>query len=177
MSKKEKVEKNIEEQKLEGEKAEKEQNKAKKKRKIERDELVTVMNYTTGKVVYQSKKTGAEWVFHEFGDTDEIEVNELVTMKNAHRRYLTEPWLFILDEDVVDYLGLNKVYENLLEPEEVDRFFELSSNKMREILEKAPSGLKQLIASKAIQKIKDGSLDSMSRIKVIEETLNVSFDV
>lgn len=172
---KKKAEQNIVKQKVE-EKMKEQKEEPKKKRKIERDELITVMNYTTGKVVYRSPKTGAELVFYEFGDTDEIEFGELITMKNAYRRYLTEPWLFIFDEDVIDHLGLKQVYENLLRPEEVDRFFYLPLNKMKNILEKAPLGLKDLIASKAARKIKEGTLDSVSKIKLIEETLNVSFD-
>jgi len=87
----------------------------KPKRKVKLDDVVSVMNTTTGKVLYRSKKTGAEWVLTEYGDTDQIEVSELVTMKNAHPRYLKEPWLLILDDDVVDYLGLSKLYNNVLD--------------------------------------------------------------
>jgi hypothetical protein len=148
----------------------------KEKRVVNRDDLVTIMNTTTGRVLYNSKKTGAEWVFNDYGDTDEIEVSELITMKNAHPRYLKEPWLLVLDDDVVDYLGLSQLYENVLNPDELDQFFKLHEDQMKSIIEKAPRGIRQLIVSVANLKIANKSFDSLSKINLIEETFKIELN-
>jgi hypothetical protein len=148
----------------------------KEKRVVKRDDEVTIMNTTTGKVEYVSKKTGQSWTFLEYGETDVIEVSELVTMKNAHPRYLKEPWLLILDDDVVDYLGLSQLYENVLNPDELDQFFNLPEDQMKSIIEKAPRGIKQLIVSVANRKIANKSFDSFSKINLIEETFKIELN-
>jgi hypothetical protein len=148
----------------------------KEKRVVNRDDLVTIMNTTTGRVLYTSKKTGAEWSFSDYGDTDEIEVSELITMRNAHPRYLKEPWLLILDDDVVDYLGLTPLYENVLNPDELDEFFKLPEEQMKAIIEKAPRGIRQLIVSVANRKIANKSFDSLSKIQLIEETFKIELN-
>jgi len=131
------------------------------------------MNTTTGKVLYKSKKTGAEWVLTEYGDTDQIEVSELITMKNAHPRYLKEPWLMILDDDVVNYLGLSKLYKNVLDPDELDELFKISNKKFEKILKDAPRGMKQLIVGTAKQKLENGTFDSIKKKELIEETFGI----
>ncbi len=145
----------------------------KPKRKVKLDDVVSVMNTTTGKVLYRSKKTGAEWVLTEYGDTDQIEVSELVTMKNAHPRYLKEPWLLILDDDVVDYLGLSKLYNNVLDPDELDELFKISNNKFEKMLKNAPRGMRQLIVGTAKQKLENGTFDSIKKKTLIEETYGI----
>jgi hypothetical protein len=148
----------------------------KEKRVVKRDDEVTIMNTTTGKVEYASKKTGQSWTFLEYGETDVIEVSELVTMKNAHPRYLKEPWLLVLDDDVVDYLGLSQLYENVLNPDELDQFFNLPEDQMKSIIEKAPRGIRQLIVSVANRKIANKSFDSLSKINLIEETFKIELN-
>lgn len=143
------------------------------KRKVNRDDIVTVMNITSGLVHYQSKKTGSEWNFHEFGATDEIEVSELVTMKNAHPRYLKEPWLIVLDEDVVDFLGMSKEYEGVLTPDELDRFYQLPGSKIKELLPSMPRGMKEAVADQARIRIEQETLTNLNVIKAIEEVLKI----
>lgn len=148
----------------------------KERRKVNHSDTVTVMNTTTGKVMYRSRKTGAEWVFTEYGDTDQIEVGELVAMKNAHPKYVKEPWLLILDDDVVDFLGLSKIYNNVLDPDELDDFFKLPEDKMKVILEGSPRGMKQLIVGTARQKLKNGTFDSVRKKNLIEETFDIQLE-
>ena len=145
-----------------------------KKRQLSRDDLITVMNNTAGTFIYQSRRTGREWLFTEYGQTDEIELGELITINNSHPRILKEPWLLVLDEDAIEYLGLKRLYENVLNPEELDRFFSMSVDKMEQLLDKMPRGMKELIVGIAREKIKTGEFDSMAKIRLIEDKLKVN---
>jgi hypothetical protein len=147
------------------------------KRTVDRDEWVTLMNYTDGRVRFTSKRTGAELVFSEFGQTDEIQVQDLIAMKNAHPRYLREPWLIVLDDDVVDYLGLSEIYDNILDAYEMENFFSLPVGKMEEVLTKAPKGMVQTVVSMAIKKIENKQLDSISTIRLIEKISGIELVV
>lgn len=143
-----------------------------KKRKLNRTDLIPIMNYTTGQLVYESR-SGQTWHFTEFGDHDEIELGELVSMKNAHGRILNDGWLLILDDDAVEYLGLSKKYETLLTPDEIEGLFNLNDKKIGEILDKVSPSAKEVIFNKAKLKVQDGSLNSLSTIKLIEDKLKV----
>lgn len=138
--------------------------------------LVPIMSCAYGTVSYTSKRTGREWKWTNYGQMDNMELSELVAMRNAHRRYLEEPWLMILEESVVEYLGLSKVYENCIKPDEIDAYFKLGIDKMREILEKAPNGMKQLIIATATEKIASGTFDSRKKIKMIEEVSGIKLE-
>lgn len=147
-----------------------------KQKQIKNTDMVTVMNTTNGRVIYQSKRTGQEWVFSEYGQSYEIEFSELVAMNNTYRSFLRDPWLLIVDDSAyVDKLGLTELYKTVFNPEQVEKFFTLPVDKMKELLSKAPIGMKELIASKAQEKITNGTFDSMSKIKFIQESLNVDF--
>lgn len=152
----------------------------KKRRKdLDRDMYVTIMNNTTGKVVYRSKKTGADIVLLEYGDIEEIQLNELVSMKSAHPRYLKEPFIIIIGEnaeEVIDYLGLTELYKNILTPEEVKRFLNsrMPVNKFKNTLKKMPKGMLNLIVNIVRDKIEKGTFDSYAKIKAIEEICNIN---
>lgn len=148
-----------------------------KKREVDRDDWVTVMNYTDGRVRYTSKRTGAELVFSEFGQTDEIQVVDLIAMKNAHPRYLREPWIVVLDDDVADYLGLKQIYDDLLSADELEGIFDLPVSQMEAILQKAPKGMLQTVVSMAVRKIEAKELDSLSTIRLIEKVSGIELTV
>jgi hypothetical protein len=145
-----------------------------KKRKINKDEVVECKNITNGTLVYISKKTGAEYVMEGYGATENFEVGELITMKASYGKILTEPWMIILDDDIVDYLGLRHIYDKIVVPlDKIDSFFDKSVTQMKKALQSAPNGIKSLIASRARTLISEEKLDSISKIKLIEQILNV----
>lgn len=145
----------------------------KEKRKLQRNDLIPVMNYTSGLLVYEARD-GRGWRFENYGDTDEMELGDLITMKNSQPRLLNEPWLLILDEDAVEYLGLSKLYERVVKPDDVENLFKLPENKLEEVLTKAPLSVKQLVADMARQMVDNQQLTNIVTIKVIERILNIN---
>lgn len=143
-----------------------------KSRKIEidRDVMVSVRNVTSGKVIYVSKKTGAVYTWDSYGTEEFLEAGEVITMKSTYPRILTEPWLVIDDEDLIKYLSLDKVYNNMLPLDQLDEFFTWPAEKMENVIKKIPNGIKQLIGEKA-REIAD-SLNGYQR-KAIEDNLNI----
>jgi hypothetical protein len=144
-----------------------------KKPNVDKSELVPVMNLTHGSLVYQSRKTGMEVKFEQYGDIEYLEVGELLTMRSSQRRFLDEPWILILDEEVVNYLGLDKLYKKLVNPDNIDEIFNFKQERFIEVIQSAPRGYSQLIVSRAKAKMADGTLDSVAKIKALEERYNV----
>jgi len=148
-----------------------------KKPTLDKNELIPVMNITNGPLLYKSLKTGMSVKFEQYGDVEYLEVGELLTMRSSQKRYLEEPWMLIMDEEIVNYLGLDKLYKKLISPQNVDKIFTFDQPTFQEIIENAPMGYNQLIISRAKQRLKDGSLDSLAKIKILEEKFNIQLVV
>lgn len=143
-----------------------------KSRSIKNDELIDVMNYTTGRLVYINPRSQQEWTFEGFGASDQIPFSELRTMKSMYPKFLFEPWMIILDEDVVQMLGLSKLYENILKPSEIDMFYKMNEKQMEKFLLKAPNNMKTLLIDITKEKIKNKEFGDLFKIKHMENILD-----
>lgn len=148
------------------------------KRVIDSNTPVEIMNNTTGTVVFVNNRTQAKWKLVGYGAIDEMLVSDLKNMRSSSASLLLDGYILILDDDVIEHLRLQKLYENILKPEDVDNFFKQNDVKMREILKKCPKGMKELLFEKAKEKVKnnDPDMDYNSKKRVFEEELNIRFD-
>ncbi len=147
--------------------------KRKKKNELDRNMLVPVVSMVVGTLIYKSDRTGATYMFKGFGSEDDIELFELQAMRSAYPKFLMHPWLFILDKEVVDYLGLTDFYTNVLNPRKMEMYFKLNPDRIKNILQNAPRGFQETVVDQARLMIKSGKLDSVERIKAIEDVMKV----
>jgi hypothetical protein len=141
----------------------------KKVTNIDKDRLIPVMNITPHGLVYISKRTGAEWNWTHYGDIEHMELAELLTMRNAHRKFLDDPFILIMDDDAVSYLGLEKMYATMIEPDNIDKVFKMKVSEFKDVVNSSPKGIQILIAQRAKELVEKGELDSMSKINFINE--------
>lgn len=144
-----------------------------RKEMLDKQMLVPIMNVTNGRLIYQSKKTGSEFQFERYGDIEYMELYELLTMRSSHRRFLDEPFIIVLDEEVAEFLGLTKSYKNLTHATEIDGIFDFPLEQFEDVIESIPKGLAHLIVSKAKEKMKSKVLDSVQKVQAIEKVFNV----
>ncbi|HXW03436.1 MAG TPA: hypothetical protein VD651_04155 [Nitrosarchaeum sp.] len=148
-----------------------------KKIQMDKDRQVPIMNVTNGGLIYKSMKTGAIYQFEKYGDIEYIELSELLTMRSSKRIFLDEPLLLIMDEEIVEYLNLTKQYEAFKKFSDINSIFELPNTQFKEIVETSPKGFAHLIVSKAKEKMANGELDSVQKVKVIEEFYKIELEV
>lgn len=139
------------------------------KESIDRHRQVPVMNLTNGKLIYISKKSGAQWSWTSYGDIDTIDFFELQTMRTSSKSFIYDPLLMILDEEVVEYLGLKNLYDDIVNIENLDEIFDMNNNDFKAMIEKLPKTFIVSIVSKAREKDKDGTLDSRWKVKYLNE--------
>lgn len=145
------------------------------KREITGDTTVTVYNNTHGGLIYEAKKGNGFLSFEEFMDSDELTVDELQQMRNGHRRVLEEGWIFVDDEEVLDYLRLTKVKESVKSPEVLTEL--LTGNSPTRIKEVVPTLSKssQTTLHKELRKLfEDGTVSNIHIINAVEEALGLS---
>lgn len=146
------------------------------KRVFNTDDKVEIMNNTTGKYKYTSKRSGFALEMEDYGDTEDITFGELRTMSSTQKRHITDAFIVILDEDVVKELGYEKLYKNVFSYEGVEELFN-NPDKLNEVLPKMPVTMRETLGAIAIRKFKNKELFDLRIKGVIEKNLKVTIDV
>lgn len=149
-----------------------------KRVKIDRDLEVAFMNNTNGGFFYKCPKTQNIYDMQEYGDIDYITVDELLTMRNSYRKILNDLWILLIDvnsdevsiEDVWRYLGVYRLYNDLVKPERIDEFILRSGDRrFRDTLERLHDALVKKVVERAVALYKEGKLNSIGKANILIE--------
>lgn len=141
------------------------------KRRVLRDEdLVPVMNNTTGLYGYVGRD-GYSFDLEEYGDIIEIPFKALKTMNVSAKRHIHDAFIVILDEDAVEQLHLGKLYTNILDEDGLEKVLQ-DPNRLSNVLSKMPETMKETLIIKAKEKMANGELNNLQIVKVIKDIAN-----
>lgn len=144
---------------------------------ITNDTMIECRSGTAGNLIYKSSlNPGYTVEWEDFGDIQEIEYRELVSMRANQRRFFEDNWILIDDPAVIKKLGVGRYYQNSLTTDDFEDVFNMSAEEIKEIVPTLPGGTKDAIASEAKKKINSGELDSRSAIKALEDSLDVELE-
>lgn len=139
---------------------------------IQNDTPVVCKNGTRGNLIYKSTRNlGYEVEWNEFGEEQQIDFGELLSMRGSQRRFFEENWILIDDPEVIKKLGVERYYKNVPSVEDFDDIFSLSPDKLKERISEMSDGMKDSIRIRAKELIKDGVIDSRATIKAISEAV------
>lgn len=145
------------------------------KKTYEAMDEINCTSLTNGELILIGKKSGNVYRWVNYGDTTPIEYQDLKAEKlNRLSKYIYDPLFIIDDEELLstsEFANIAEFYNTVLSVDEIDNFFELDNISFRRTLEALPVGLRNTIKSIAVTKIMDGSLDSIKKIKDIDEVL------
>lgn len=141
------------------------------KNELDPNMIVTVKNGTQGVLIYKSKRTGERFEWSDFGDEQDMELQELKNAKNSSKAFFANNWFLIDDPEVLDYLGVSQYYKYALNFAEFDELFESDIKKIKETVSQLSVGQKKSVAYRAKQLIADGVIDSIKVISALEESL------
>lgn len=143
----------------------------KTKKTFAQNDGVMTMSITHGWLGMTGIKSGIQYQWADFGDETEVEYDDLVAAIRSSKRHITEPWFIIEDEDFLDLYP--KVREKYGDLENADTLVDILNmryaDEMIAKIKKLPNGAKETIKSMAASMIKDGTLDSMSKISALDQ--------
>ena len=145
------------------------------KRKYEPDEEIMTTSCTAGQLIMIGRKTKRFYTWENYGDQTPVEYQDLKAEQYIPgSRYIYDP-LFIIEDEEFIALPENKkiadVYTNILSQEDIDKMFSLDNISFERTVNKLPKGIKNSLKAIAAQKVQDGSLDSITKIKALDEIL------
>lgn len=136
---------------------------------------ISCVSVTAGELIMIGRKTGNVYTWSNYGDTAQVEYQDLKAEKfNSKSRYIYDP-LFIIDDDDVlhssEFKNVFESYQNILSAEDIEELFNLDNISFRKTLQGLPIGLQNSVRTIAAEKIQNGTFDSLSKIRTIDEIL------
>ena len=141
-------------------------------RKYEPDERIVCRSLTYGELLLTGAKTKLLYSWANYGDTTEVEYQDLMALKSTKSSYLYRPRFVVEDEELVEQWGKDfvEMYKNIIDVDAED-MLKLPLAQLKAKLKKAPKGVQMAVKNIAGEKILNGSLDSLAKIKAIDEIL------
>lgn len=140
------------------------------KKKVFKDgDVVRVASVVAGRLVYVDDVTGNKYTWLSFGDVEEVEYSDLLRMIKK-RQILFKPSAIVLDKEVIEQNKvLSELYSSLYTPKEIREILQLEPNQLKSKLESLPENVKENVKNVASVMIGKGTLDSVAKIKVLDE--------
>jgi hypothetical protein len=145
---------------------------AKTPRKYAPDDLIPCRSVTYGELLLSAPKSKLMYVWANYNDVTEVEFQDLQALKSTRSNYLFRPRIVIEDEELVEQWSkdFKDMYSKITHVD-VEEIFDLPLGKFKTALKNAPKGVQQAVKNIAGEKIMNGSLDSLAKIKAIDEIL------
>ena len=147
------------------------------RKQIDANALIPCRSTTHGGLTYISKRTGERVVWDDYDDVQDITMGELKNLYASSPAFINDVMFVIDDEEAVEALNLTRLYDTIFDIGNLEDFFDKEYNELESLLEKLPKGLKKTVASKAGEMVKNGTLDSRAKIKLVEEKLKVDLQI
>lgn len=141
-------------------------------RKYATDEQIMCRSITYGELLITGPKSKLLYSWANYGDTTPVEYQDLQALRSTRSAHLLKPRIIIEDDELVSQWGsdFSNLYSKIVDVD-VDKLFDLPIGKFKTALKNSPKGVQQAVKNIAGEKIINGTLDSVAKIKAIDEVL------
>lgn len=146
------------------------------KRKFGQTDPVDCVSITPGELGMIGLKSGINYTWFGRGEVVEVEYQDLVAAIRSSKKHITEPLFIIQDEDfLAEFPQIAKKYDTMLSLKDLESVFDLSVSDMKKVIPTLPTGAQKSIKHLASTKIGNGTLDSVQKIKALDELFGTKF--
>lgn len=146
-------------------------------KKLEDEDMVVVASYLSGRnQLTNNDKPFDSYVWLKFGATEEVRFGTLVQLRKKVGITVFTEALYILNEQAVKQLGLEKVYSELKPPKELKKVFELSLEDGLKFIENSSKELKLVLREILIDKLQNKENINFFNLRAYAEKLNIELD-
>lgn len=141
-----------------------------KKKSFKPNDGIPCTSITSGGLFMVGKKTGTLYSWVDSGDVAYVEYADLVAEVRSRGMYAFRPRFVVDDQDFInEFPELDTLYVKLYSKRDLEQILSLSPTQMRSVIDGLPDGAKDAVKTMAVTAIERGELDSINRIKVIDE--------
>lgn len=143
-------------------------------KKYESTDMIWTTSVTAGELIMIGKKTKNVYTWSDLGDKTEVEYQDLTAARASKDPYLLSPLFMIDDEELLESKGWERIkeaYKQMYKIEEIEEIFNLDLSSFKKVIKELPKGLINTIKTMAAEKIENKTLDSISKINILDELL------
>lgn len=138
------------------------------------EDVIECRSVTSGELIASGNKSGILYRWANYGDVQYVEYQDLLAWKSARSGYIITPYFVIEDEDLLNkWSDIKKIHDNIKECD-CDQIFALSVQHFKLKITNMPESYRMVIVNMARSKIESGELDSVQKIKAIDEVYGTS---
>lgn len=142
--------------------------KPKEKKTFQQNDGIMTTSICTGTLIMIGIKSGIVYTWANYGDQTEVEYADLVAAVRSSKDHIYKPYIIIDDEDfLASYPNVSKIYDNI--PDNLEEIFNLPNEKFKKVISSLPDGAKESVKSMAAKFIRSGELDSVAKIRAMDE--------
>lgn len=147
------------------------------KKKYALTDGIPCRSITQGGLYMHGIKSDIAYKWSNDGDVTEVEYQDLVAAVRSSVSYVMKPYFIIEDKEFVSqFPQLNQVYDSMYSIRDLRSvILDLSPNMMKSTILSLPDGAKESIKHMASEMISNGSLDSVKKIKILDEIFDTKF--
>lgn len=141
-----------------------------KKKKWNPSDPVNCVSITAGELGMIGIKSGINYRWAERGDVTEVEYQDVIAAIRSSTTFAMKPYFIIQEPDIVDeFSQIKKIYDKMYTKGDLEDIFRLPASEMKKAILELPEGAKETIKHIAATKLSNGTLDSIKKIRVIDE--------
>lgn len=145
-----------------------------KKKKFAEDDGILCRSVTPGKLIMIGNKTGMKYIWNDYGHEYEIEYRDLVIAVRTRSNFIFGPMFIIEDEDFINEFDLvKKFYANSYNTADLKKILGLPVEEMEKAIAALPPEAKKSFKIVASTAVREGSLDSLAKIRVLDEIFGI----
>ena len=142
----------------------------KKTKKFKYDDMIECRSVTNGKYFFTGKKSETPYSWASEGDIEYVEYRDLVFAVKEKNKCIFKPRIIILDEDFIEQnKPVKDFYNSMYTTSDFEQILDLSVSTMKKTIDELPDGAKELLKGIISTKISNGTLDSVKKIKTLDE--------
>lgn len=142
------------------------------KKTFDASEPILCTSVTAGELILVGKKTGNVYNWSAYNDTAYVEYQDLQSLKLTKSPYVYRPLFIIENEEVVEqWADVKALYESIYNAGTMEEILELDDMSFRRTLQELPLGIKNSLKTTVYDMVENGTLDSLKKIKAIDEIL------
>ena len=145
-----------------------------KKKEFAKDEGILCRSVTDGWLGMEGKKSKILYQWLNYGDLVEVEYEDLVAAVRSSSSMVYAPHFVIENADFLAmYPQVQKAYESRYTKDDLNDIFTLRPSEIKKVVMGLPESIAETVKSMAVNKIRTGELDSIARIKALDEVFNI----
>lgn len=148
----------------------------KKKKTWDNEDWIPCRSLVSGPLYVEGYRTKFLYSWADFDDVVEVQYQDLIWMiRTRSNTTIYEPRIIIEENQLIaEHKEIGELYASLYSGNELKDIINLPAHQMKKVIEKLPNGAKEALKGIVSTMIDSKALDSVTKIKVLDEVLGTN---